>query len=274
MGIDLGRFKSKKSNDEWVDWLADDPVPASMRQRMRTRAVQRASRPIRRSPGGTTQPQQKNTDLHDSRVHSISINLQLPDTKKLKAKTKQLYQSVRAKPSSLIAKYPRQLMIGSGVLAACIVVVGVVALSGSDGKGGQGSLDDSANGVLSEQSAKPDFAYSVPKGDETEASGAVRYDADKKVVNFEDSIGGVNIVVSQQPLPEAFKDDTDNRVKKMAEDFAATEVISTSNPTAYLGNDIKGPQTVIFAKKDLLVFIQSAKKIDNHDWAEYITNLK
>lgn len=133
---------------------------------------------------------------------------------------------------------------------------------------------DDPKGVLSASSQKPDFAYSLPKGKESEAEGDVKYDAGKKVVNFRDSIGGVVITVSQQPLPEGLKEDTDNKVKKLAEDFAAKEVLSTANPTAYLGTSEKGPQTVIFAKNNLLVFIKSAKKIDNHDWAEYITNLK
>jgi hypothetical protein len=128
--------------------------------------------------------------------------------------------------------------------------------------------------VLSDATTKPDFDYSLPKGKDAEVDQAVKYDATKKVVNFVDSIGGVQITVSQQPLPAGFEENTQDKVQKLAEDFSATHPLTTATPTAYLGTDSKGPQTVIFAKKKLLVFIQSANKIDDHDWAEYITNLQ
>lgn len=263
-GLDLGRFRSKK-NDEWLDWLADDPVPASLRARMREKAVQQASRPVVRRVGQQPAAPQHVTSqkpVQPSENSTVSIHISLPKFKKsdLRKKLPKLPKNLSYKKAG----------IGAGALVI-VLVIGVVALQARDNKG-----EKTGNtGVLGTASQKPTFEYNLPTG---AASGVkkenVRYDAQRKVVNFTDSIGGVTITISQQPLPDKFKENTDDEVKKLAESFSATEVLSTANPTAYLGTSAKGPQTVIFSKKGLLVFIQSTKEIDNHDWAEYITKLQ
>lgn len=258
MGIDLGRFRSNKDKDEWVDWLADDPVPASIRNKMRSQAVQQASRPIvRRAGESTTTPNVKQDPAVPA---AVSINISIPRVK-LRKPTFKI-------PPQLIT-YKKYII---GGVAAVVLIAGVTTtllLTKSTDK-------DSSDtpGVLAENDQKADFAYSLPKGSNEGLDGAVKFDAGRKVVNYTDSIGGVAITISQQPLPVAFKQHTESKVKKMAEDFSATKTIATANPTAYIGSSEKGPQTVIFSKKGLLVFIQSAKKIDDHDWAEYITNLE
>lgn len=269
MGIDLERFKSKK-DDEWADWLADDPVPAGLRARMREKAVEEASRPVVRRVG---QPQTPVEASHKQTSkptgnHSISIHISVPKFEK--AQFKKL-------PSRLRAKLPKELPynltykkvgIGGGALIS-VLVVGVIALSINSHKGS----NTGEKGVLSASDQKATFATLKPSNKNSKPSNE-RYDGQKKVASYVDSIGGVDITVSQQQLPGGFEDNTDEKVKKLAADFSATEVISTANPTAYLGNDIRGPQTVIFSKKGLLVFIFSVKAIDTHDWASYITGLE
>lgn len=256
MGIDLGRFRSKK-NDEWVDWLADDPVPASIRGKMRAKAVQEASRPVVRRVGEAKTADQPKQEM--SKTANVSINIAIPKFNLSKPTIKI--------PSQLLTH--KKWLIGG---AACVVLAAGLTTTAILTKGDRKGGDTSA--VLSESKQGADFAYSLPKGDTKGIDGEVRYDAERKVVNFRDSIGGVEITISQQPLPEGLKEDTENKVKKLAADFSATKELTTANPTAYLGTSVKGPQTVIFSKKDLLVFIQSAKTIDDHDWAEYITNLQ
>lgn len=256
MGLDLGRFKSNKDK-EWVDWLADDPVPASIRDKMREQAVKEANMPVNRAaksiPQQTTQDQQA-----APKQPTISIHLSLPKIKKPNL------EQVKAQLKKLPYRDKRFI---SGAVAAGVIVIGVstIALWPS-------SKDKPE--VLSEQTQAADFDYSLPKGGTEALDAPVRFDSQRKVVNYKDSIGGVEITISQQPLPAGFETDTDNKVKKLAEDFSATKSLTTANPTAYIGTSIKGPQTVIFSKKKLLVFIQSTKSIDDHDWAEYITNLQ
>lgn len=264
MGINLDRFR-KKQNQDWLDWLSDEPTPASVRNRMRVKAVQEASRPVPRSNAGPkaadTTPGSK-----DDQAKTVSIHISIPSTDALKRRAYTAWTwVVRHKP-------PRMVAIGAG---SALVIGGLVvgsALFIHHNK--QQQSDDSSTAVLSDQTEKPNFDYSLPKGDVSKLEKEPRFDAKRQVVNYVDSIGGVEITVSQQPLPEGFKDNTEDKVKKLAEDFTANHVLATANPTAYLGTSAKGPQTVIFAKKDLLVFIQSTSKIDDHDWAEYITSLK
>jgi hypothetical protein len=264
MGIDLGRFKSKK-NDEWLDWLQDDPVPASLRARMRAKAVQQASRPVVRRVGQQTvnnQEQALKQGGSPNNEPAVSIHISIPKFKK--PQFKKLRSRLPPLPKNLTYKH---VGIGAGIVALVLGIgfFAVVSKNPSNNKPG-------ATGVLSAADQKPNFSTLTP--DKSTKASEKKYNATKKVVSFTDSIGGVDITVSQQALPDAFKKDTDNQVKKLAEGFSANEVLSTANPTAYLGTSIKGPQTVIFAKNNLLVFIQSTKNIDNHDWAEYITNLQ
>jgi hypothetical protein len=258
-GIDLGRFRSKK-NDEWLDWLADDPVPATIRARMRRKAVEQASRPVVRRPGQTNQPtvltpSQASKTASDSNTNSISIHVSLPNFKKLTL------------PKNLPYK---KLGIGAGSLMI-VVVIGMFALNvRNDNKAKNTGVKD----VLSASDQKPAFKTLSPTGSSGTAPSDMKYNAQHKIVTFVDSIGGVDINITEQALPDNFKDNTDDKVKKLAEGFSANEVLSTANPTAYLGTSVEGPQSVIFHKNGLLIFIKSKNKIDNHDWAEYITNLK
>ena len=266
MGIDLGRFKAKK-DDEWAEWLKDDPIPSTIRNRMRTQAVQQASQPRVRH---VSERQHTNTpapvviptkqDIEQSKDAAVSIHISIPKLKSPKQGVKSLIAKV--------SPHKKWVMIGAGSVILLVGVPITLQLTKNDKDNGT----DTA--VLAEKTEKANFEYSLPDGDASEANGTVKYDATKKVVNYQDDIGGVAITISQQPLPSNFKDDTEAKVKKLAEDFAATKTIATANPTAYVGTSAKGPQTVIFSKKDLLVFIQSTKEIDDKDWAEYITNLK
>lgn len=258
MGINLGRFKSNKDKDEWVEWLADDPVPASIRHKMRSQAVQQASKPIVRRVGEPIAPQELNKA--SAAPTAVSINISIPRINLKKPGFKI--------PPKLIS-YKKHVIVGVAVI---IVVTGATTALLFTKNNDKKATD--TPGVLAENDQKANFAYSLPKGSSEGLDGAVKFDVQRKVVNYTDSIGGVAITISQQPLPEAFKQDTDAKVRKMAEDFSATKTIATANPTAYVGTSAKGPQTVIFSKKDLLVFIQSTKEIDDHDWAEYITSLQ
>lgn len=258
MGIDLGRFKSKQ-NDKWVDWLADDPVPPTIRQKIRSNAVDQASRPVVRRPGDKVSTDPK-VVIASEKQSAITVNITIPKVA-LKKPSIQLPKQVREN---------RRVFVG---LVAVIIIVGAITASILL-RGSLTGSDDGNPEVLSQKVEKADFEYSLPKGKTEDVSGDVRFDSTKKVVNFQDTIGGVPITISQQKLPNGFEDDTDSKVKKLAEDFAATKTIATANPTSYIGTDEKGPQTVIFAKKGLLVFIASTKEIDDHDWAEYITSLK
>jgi hypothetical protein len=254
MRVKLNRSKAKKGS-EWLDWLSDDPTPAGLRARMRSNRVQEASTHTPRSPKPV-----KPAAHHEEGVKKIQVQITVPKFKRPKL------------PAKLTAKLAsKRFRIGASAVVLVVVVAGVASQTILS----SGTKDDGSKGVLSTQDQKPDFTTLLPDGKESNTvSGDVAYDAQRKVTSYTDTIMGQNVTVSQQPLPEDFKDNPDEKVKKLAEGFSATDVISTSTPKAYLGTSIKGPQTVIFTKNGLLIFILSNSKIDKHDWAEYITKLK
>ena len=91
---------------------------------------------------------------------------------------------------------------------------------------------------------------------------------------YVDKIGNVPINVSQQQLPEEFKDDNSDQIETLASDFKATEKITVGNTTVYIGTSAKGPQSIIFNKDNLLILIKSSVQISSDKWAEYINSLQ
>lgn len=122
----------------------------------------------------------------------------------------------------------------------------------------------------------PHYQTVLPAGKTIRALGGwkrVSPPEKEPVFAYTDAIAGVAVSVSQQPLPKSFKDATDSQVAELAAKFNATDKIDAGDTKAYIGTSAKGPQSVIFAKKRVLVLIKSAKKISDTAWAQYIASL-
>lgn len=95
------------------------------------------------------------------------------------------------------------------------------------------------------------------------------------VYTYVDSIGGVQINVSEQPLPDTFKSDTANKISQMAVSFNATDKFTAANNVAvYIASSDTGTQSIIFTKAGLLVLIKSNAPISNNQWTAYISALR
>ena len=94
------------------------------------------------------------------------------------------------------------------------------------------------------------------------------------VYAYTDKINDVAISVSQQPLPESFKQGgIDSNVADVAKKFNATASFDAGTTTAYSGTSAKGPQSVIFTKNSLLILIKSQANIDEDAWVRYVKSL-
>lgn len=93
------------------------------------------------------------------------------------------------------------------------------------------------------------------------------------VFAYSDNINNIPITVSQQPLPNSFKTETANHVAELAKAYNATTKINVGDTVVYIGTSSKGPQSVIFTQKNLLILIKSQKVIDNGAWGEYVKSL-
>ena len=94
------------------------------------------------------------------------------------------------------------------------------------------------------------------------------------VFAYVDKIGTVPVNVSQQPLPDGFEVGSDDQVEQLAAGYKANEKITVGNSVVHIGTSAKGPQSVIFAKGNLLVLIKSTTRIDNNNWAQYVNSLR
>lgn len=160
-----------------------------------------------------------------------------------------------------------------GIIFAGLAVIGLAGLGAYTFIDRVSSND--THDVLSDAVLEPEYDTVLPEGKREEIEGGkIGYDPQRKVASFKDDIGGISVTVSQQPLPEPFRANPDEEIKKVAENFSATEVINVASPRVYLGNDVKGPQTVIFHKNDVLVFILSSQPIDKQRWVTYIAELR
>lgn len=159
-------------------------------------------------------------------------------------------------------------------IGAALILVPVCFFTASFFIHNDQSAEDTTTDVLGQTTvaAKPDFSILKPTTTENQATEP-KYDTKKKVVSYNDILADVPITVSQQPLPSAFIADPTGQVEKLAKQINANDKISTSDTTAYAGISIKGPQTVVFTKNDLLIFIIANKKIDTLDWIKYIEKM-
>lgn len=94
------------------------------------------------------------------------------------------------------------------------------------------------------------------------------------VYAYNDTLTDIPISVSEQPLPESFKNDSAAKVAELAKSYNASATLAIGDTTIYIGTSAKGPQSVIFTKSNLLVLIKSEKKIEDAAWSSYAASLQ
>lgn len=126
-------------------------------------------------------------------------------------------------------------------------------------------------------SGKPNFTALLPKGKTIEQLGGWQKltapNGDAFYV-YVDNASGVSINVSQQKLPGKFKNNLTNEMLDMVRAYNADVKLDVDGTTVFVGTSAKGPQSVLFAKNDVLVLIKSWATIDNSDWVAYIKTLE
>jgi hypothetical protein len=122
----------------------------------------------------------------------------------------------------------------------------------------------------------PDFATVLPEGKSAGDLGGwtrVSPPENDPVYAYVDTIAGVTISVSEQPLPASFQANTPERVAELASQYNATTELDASGTKVYIGASARGPQSVIFTKNNLLVLIKSQAKIEDAAWVSYVSSL-
>ena len=150
-------------------------------------------------------------------------------------------------------------------------IVGVLFLGVLVYKG----LLSSDSGKQAPKTVAAPFSTLAPNGDiKNSSSKKAKYSPKQKTVSYVDKIGGVAVTVSEQELPQRFKQDQASQLQSFAKEIYANEQVTAGDVKVYIGQSVKGPQTAVFIKNNLLIFVTSNSKVSNEDWKQYITELK
>lgn len=238
-------------------------------------------RPVRPQPTvapPATSKTQSNRTSGPRKDVNISINLSLPAAipkvfdlrKKLSGNRKKLpfgrsLIQVSTIRSIISHKYTR---MATGTVMVLVTVWGIWQLFGP--KTTPPNEQPAVQGA--QVSTTPEFEAVVPSNKKEVER---KYDPQRRVLSYSDTVNGVAITVSQQQLPEAFKLDPQGSVKTMAEKFNATTPLDAGDGViAYVGKSANGPQSIIFQKDSVLIFMYAAKELDKESIISYIKILE
>lgn len=208
-----------------------------------------------------------NTKQNNPQTANISINISLPQLsilKKLNNTTKLLIKKANGLFSFLRTLITRKVL-NISLIAVIVFSLSMIAVQLiSSNKSQEVAAVDGASAQ-----SKPDFKLVYPAGSKKDTS----YDANKKVASFNDQIGDTQVTISQQSLPVNFRYDPNGEVEKLAKQINANTKLGAEGVSAFMGQSIKGPQTVVFSKNGLLIFIKSEKMVDTKNWNDYVSSL-
>lgn len=229
------------------------------------------------TPPQAKKPQKQLKKARTKSPRPIEINISLPEKIILPKLPKIPKLSLRKVLSSL-KRIPRKVYLFGGIILVLLVATWATLLV-MDKLRKNGSITYTANGtaVTELNKEQPEYDTVLPESKNiTELGGWTRVSPSDRnaVFAYVDTIGTVQINVSEQPLPEAFDGDVENQIAYLAKGYHADVKIDAGGTAVYIGTSAKGPQSVIFTKNNLLILIKASAKIDNDSWAAYITTLK
>lgn len=183
-----------------------------------------------------------------------------------------------SRPANPLANLPRFVWtrrtkkIGAGIVIGAGVIAILYSLPVT-----QQFLPSSKNeGPALSTGSTPDYQTILPAGKSASSVAWQRVSPPDRdpVFAYSDTIDGVKIAVSQQPVPDTFKPNVSDNVANLAKSYAATDKVAADDTQLYVGTSGQGPQSVIFTKNGLLVLIKSSSKIPDASWARYVQSLQ
>ncbi|MBI5357358.1 hypothetical protein HZB74_00700 [Candidatus Saccharibacteria bacterium] len=266
------KFFEENSNQK-VETIYDDPEWRELRDKVK----KQSEKDIRHSSKGSlfgniNEPYDLASDEDKKRVE-VNIKLSLPEAhwdflKKLKNRLLNYKKNF----SFNFLKNPKTYLI----IGFIVFIVGAASflLINRDNKDNAPSAEQTATtSQVKEEpvSHDPPFSPALPPSGINKEE--VSYNPERNFAKFDDSIDGIAIAVSQQSLPEDFKSDPEAKLEELAKGFEATKIIQTGSGLAYIKETEEGPETIIFKKFDLLVFIRTQNKVSETSVISYINNL-
>ena len=114
----------------------------------------------------------------------------------------------------------------------------------------------------------PPFSVLLPKGKTAASVGgqSITTPGGEKTYQFDDTIAGIPANISEQQLPASLSGaNSSEEIRKFAEGFNATTIVTAGQTVVYVGTSAAGPQWGVFAQDNLLVIIKADHTIDKND---------
>lgn len=216
-----------------------------------------------------------------SMPENLRLHKKLPPLPKSREEVRAYLEQLRGYLEQLFLRIPRRFWIvsGSAIAGVTVVWLGIHIVNASVIKDPSASnaSDASVNKNNKLPKGTPAFNTLLPIGKSAEdVGGWTRISPpDREAVwAYADKIGDIKISVSQQPIPKAFKLDTEDRVADLASNYHATEKIKAADTTIYVGRTKEGVESVILTKEKLLILIKTSGIVGNDQWVSYINSLQ
>lgn len=238
---------------------ATKPRPSNVRHQVTAQPA-----PPQTTPGAT-----KNVEIVIAMPH-------LPSgfTKRLARGTLRLLASVK----STLRRRPRLTGLAALVIAASAGFLvwspGSTTTEQTPRAGVQGT---STGRPAALQKGTPSYDTLLPAGKSIESLGGwtlISPPDRNPVYAYVDSIGGIRVSVSQQPLPADLSKDTARNIEALARGYDADQKFSVGDTTVHIGTSTQGPQSLIFSRGKLLILIKSVAPISDEQWVQYISSLR
>jgi hypothetical protein len=137
-----------------------------------------------------------------------------------------------------------------------------------------GIKSSNGNNLLKLKRGTPAFSALIPNGKNIKDLDARINDGGQPLFFFSDKIAQSTITVSQQPLPESFKNNTAGQIEILAKNSGANDIITVGEVTVYIARPPEGLENIIFTKNGLLIYIKTSARLTNEQWSIYISSLQ
>lgn len=263
-------------SDKKVETIYDDPEWRELIDKVKKQSkkdIENNNKPSIFTRVKSKKEETKQPKASPERVE-VNIKLSIPSiewskVKKLKKKIEFLRHNFLHK----VFTKPRTYLV-AGVL---LIIVGVVLFlvqiktNKDQPKSVSGNDTQQTSGVAEPVSHDVPFSPVLPTNGIDKED--IAYNPERNFAKFDDKIENTAVTVSQQKLPENFISDPEGQLEKLAKDSGASELIQTGSGMAYIQQSQQGPQTVVFIKFELLIFIRTGNLVSNDAIVSYIDGL-
>lgn len=210
------------------------------------------------------------TATSDEKAKTVEVNFELPSLDVVKQKL----AALRAQIEPQLRKVPKKVLYASAggmvVLACLIIWIATRPVSTKPSNAATIQAPKLTRGT-------PNYPTILPSGENiNQLGGWVRISPPKSapVYTYVDHINGIQVNVSEQPLPAQLQVNTANQLYQVAQNFGANSKLTAGNTIFYVGTDASDAQSIILAKDNLLILMKSVEIVPNDKWINYINSMQ